>query len=119
VARTFIDIQKEIEKLQAEAETLKTKELGEVIERIREAIKHYGLTKKDLFGPSAPKKAVRKARKVARKRTAKSAAKGAKAAVIKFRDEAGNTWSGRGKRPNWFKAALEVGKSAEQLAVKA
>ncbi len=27
------------------------------------------------------------------------------------------TWSGRGRRPLWFAAALEAGKSAEDLAV--
>nr|MBA3478279.1 H-NS histone family protein [Lautropia sp.] len=35
---------------------------------------------------------------------------------VKYRDEAGNTWSGLGKRPNWFKSALASGKSAEDLA---
>ena len=27
------------------------------------------------------------------------------------------TWSGRGRKPGWFVAALESGKSAEDLAV--
>ena len=50
------------------------------------------------------------------------AAKGAKASkstltagVIKYRDEAGNAWTGRGKRPQWYLAALASGKTAEQL----
>jgi DNA-binding protein H-NS len=28
------------------------------------------------------------------------------------------TWSGRGRRPVWFAAALEAGKSAEDLAIR-
>ncbi len=38
--------------------------------------------------------------------------------MIRFRDEAGNSWTGRGKRPNWFKAAIAAGKKPEDLAVK-
>jgi DNA-binding protein H-NS len=37
--------------------------------------------------------------------------------VIRFRDDAGNGWVGRGKRPNWFRAALAAGKTPEDLAV--
>jgi DNA-binding protein H-NS len=33
-----------------------------------------------------------------------------------YADGKGNTWSGRGKRPNWFKEALAAGKTKEQLA---
>ncbi|WP_292449181.1 H-NS family nucleoid-associated regulatory protein [Methylibium sp.] len=33
----------------------------------------------------------------------------------KYKDEAGNAWTGIGKRPNWFKNALANGKSTEDL----
>jgi DNA-binding protein H-NS len=36
----------------------------------------------------------------------------------KYRDAQGNTWSGRGKRPHWFDAALRSGKSAEDLLIR-
>lgn len=36
---------------------------------------------------------------------------------VKFKDEAGNTWTGHGKRPNWFKDALANGKAPEDLLV--
>lgn len=38
----------------------------------------------------------------------------------KFRDPTNpdNTWSGRGKRPNWFKAALAKGKKEKDLLIK-
>lgn len=43
----------------------------------------------------------------------------AKAAVrkpaIRYRDENGNTWTGRGKRPGWVEAALKDGKTLDEL----
>jgi DNA-binding protein H-NS len=36
---------------------------------------------------------------------------------VKFRDEAGNTWSGRGKTPRWLADAEKAGKKREQFAV--
>ncbi len=39
------------------------------------------------------------------------------ASRVKFRDDAGNTSTGHGKRPNWFKDALANGKSPEDLLV--
>lgn len=29
----------------------------------------------------------------------------------------GQTWTGKGRQPNWFKAAIEAGKSAEQMEI--
>ena len=44
--------------------------------------------------------------------------KGQKVAA-KYSDPAtGKTWTGRGMKPNWFKAYLEQGKSAEELEIK-
>jgi len=39
------------------------------------------------------------------------------AVAIKYRDNAGNTWVGRGRRPNWLKAALAGGKALQDFAV--
>jgi DNA-binding protein H-NS len=44
------------------------------------------------------------------KATASASAKGAK-----FKDDAGNAWSGRGPRPAWFKKAIAAGKTPEEL----
>jgi DNA-binding protein H-NS len=38
-------------------------------------------------------------------------------AVAKFRDGAGNTWVGRGPRPQWLRDALAGGKKLEDYAV--
>ena len=121
MARTLAQINAEIEKLKKQADEIKSREVGEVISRIKQAIKHYGLTPRDLFGKAAGSAAPAAAGKARGKKaaSAKAAPRQAKAAgVIRFRDEAGNSWTGRGKRPNWFKAAIAAGKKPEDLAVK-
>jgi DNA-binding protein H-NS len=44
------------------------------------------------------------------------AASGRKVA-IKYRDEKGNTWTGRGKTPRWLVEAEKLGETREQFAV--
>lgn len=107
------------EALRKQAEELKKKEIPDVVARMKEAIAHYGLTAADLgLGPStAGKVEKRKQRQGAKKqRVQKSVSAATKPAkVVKYRDEAGNTWSGRGPSPKWFKEALANGASRESL----
>ena len=70
-----------------------------------------GPTFKDLFGRRTASAGRSKARK------SPGNAAGKKAGVIRFRDADGNSWAGRGKRPNWFKAAIASGATPEDLAV--
>jgi DNA-binding protein H-NS len=49
-------------------------------------------------------------------RRRRKAAKGYKVAV-KFRDAAGNSWSGRGSQPRWLRDALAAGKKPQDFAV--
>ena len=110
--KTLAQIDAQITKLQRQADALRAKEVAGVIARIKVAIDYYGLTAADLgFGKGAVtgKRAMAATRtRVERKRTA---------GVIRFRDEAGNSWTGHGKRPEWFKAAIAAGKTPEDLAV--
>ena len=101
---TYAKIAREIAALQAQAEAIKKREAEEVIARIKEAIATYDLTAKDLgltghsrSSPRAPK-------------AGRSVASG-------YRDGQGNTWSGRGRRPQWFLEAIAAGKSVEELRV--
>lgn len=50
-------------------------------------------------------------------RRSKGASNGRSKPSIKYRDEAGNTWSGMGPKPKWFRNALASGKSLESLQV--
>jgi len=113
LAKTYAQIQLQIEKLKVHADALRKKEAAGVVARIREAIAHYGLTSDDLFGKVSRRqeKAPVKTASVHRK----SKAKGKKVAV-KFMD-GDNTWTGRGNRPRWLVAKLAEGKTLEEFAV--
>lgn len=123
--RTLVQVLSQIDALQREAEQLRTAEVKGVIARIHEAIEHYGLTPEDLF-PAArrrgrpPKASEPTAERVkpTRRRKASSSKRGPGAP--KYADPAGSgkTWTGQGKRPGWFVAAVESGKQAEDLLIK-
>jgi len=137
MAKTLNQIESQIAQLQREAQALRAKEVADVVDRIQQAIAHYGLTAVDLFGNHklAPKKraigtasssavdlANSGATKSASKPATKSAAKATEKkppAPAKYRDDAGHSWSGHGKRPNWYKAAIASGKTPQDLEIKA
>ncbi len=97
---TYLELKQKAEKLMAEAEQMRQKEIDEVIAEIREKMKTYSLTAQDIGGG-------------ARKRNSG----GAKAA-IKYRGPNGETWSGgRGRKPRWVSEALAKGKKLEDFAV--
>ncbi len=113
MAKGLQTLLKQIERLQQQADVLRQKEKVGVIARIKEAIAHYDITSEELFAKAPPvKRAASKARAPAtpfgKKKTGRPA---------KFADGQGNTWSGMGKRPDWFKAALAAGKQPEELLV--
>jgi DNA-binding protein H-NS len=113
MAKTYSQLVKQIESLSREAEKLKRQEVEGVVARIREAIKAYGLTASDLGlagrrGPK-PQAGAKAARKAPGRRKA--------ARPAKYRDESGNTWGGRGPRPQWLRDAIAGGKKLEDFAV--
>lgn len=70
-----------------------------VREKIQALIKSEGVTLEEVFG---------------------GAGKARRPAVAKYRNPAdrNQTWSGRGKRPRWFNAALKSGKKEQDLLIK-
>ncbi|AOY95299.1 endonuclease [Cupriavidus sp. USMAA2-4] len=99
---TYQEIVQQINALQKQAEEIKAREQAAVIADIRQKIEQYGLTADDLgFGakPVAGKKASRKV-------------------PVRYRDNAGNTWTGRGKRPGWLTQALAAGKQVEDFLIR-
>lgn len=114
--KTYTEVLRQIDDLKAEAEALRKEEVDGVVARIREAIDAYGLTPEDLFGTGrrsakAPRKAGR--RKAATTRRASSTA------GAKYIDKDGNTWGGRGPRPQWLRDALAGGASLEDFRAQA
>jgi DNA-binding protein H-NS len=114
-AITLQQLNAQIERLQMEADALKKKEVAEVIAKIKDAIAHYRLTAADLGLVGRGKVRLMKAGKS----TDAKANPGKKktAGVIRFRDKAGNSWTGHGRRPAWFVAAIAAGVRPEELAV--
>jgi DNA-binding protein H-NS len=124
MAKTLAQIEEQIAKLQEQKEAIKAKEVSGVVARIKEAIAHYGLAVEDLFGSQAGGRkgartaTVKSTKKAASKKAAgKRTGKGVRVPV-KYRDDAGNTWTGRGNKPRWLVAALASGKAVDDFAVK-
>lgn len=107
MAKTLAQLQKQIAALEQKAEALKRKEAQGVIARIKEAIAHYGLTAADL-GLAGAKRGPKPGAK-------RAAAKKKPAAKAKYRDDQGRSWTGHGRRPQWFVDALAAGKTLEDL----
>jgi DNA-binding protein H-NS len=115
--KTYAEIQEEIARLQSEAEEAREAELADVIEKINKAIEVYGLQPGDLsFGASGGRQA--RSAKASPQRAARRPGKPAgraNASAAKYRDDQGNTWGGRGPRPQWLRDALESGKSLDDF----
>ncbi|RYH34347.1 MAG: H-NS histone family protein, partial [Alcaligenaceae bacterium] len=95
MARTYAQIKDEIAALQKKAEELRQTEMNGVIDRIKLAIQHYGITPEQLFDGNVMARA--------------------SAGSIKYADGNGNLWSGRGPRPRWLREALAAGAKLDDL----
>ncbi len=122
---TYSDMIAQIEDLKKQAERQRKEEYSSVIKTIKKQIADYGITAEELGLDAAGSKRGRKpgkasakpGRKPARKAAAKRANAGIKVAP-KYRDDAGNTWTGRGKQPKWVVAALAMGRSLDSLLIR-
>ena len=114
MTKSYSQLMKQIARLQSEADEIRRKEAQGVIVRIKEAIQAYGLTATDL-GLAQGKAPAAKGAKASRKRT--KVRKARSKLPPKFRDESGNTWVGRGKRPDWLRSALAAGRKLEEFEI--
>ncbi|KAB0636221.1 H-NS histone family protein [Burkholderia stagnalis] len=98
IVTTYRELQAQIERLQAQAESVRLEEKRAAVSRIREEIARYDLTPRDLFGdrPRRPRRSPRRG-----------------VVQPKYRDpQTGATWSGRGREPLWI-----TGRSREQFLI--
>ena len=107
MAQTYLQVQKQIQSLQREAERLRMQEMEGVIDRIKVAITEYGITAEQL-GFGSPSNGV-----VAKKTSNKAPSAG----KAKYANGQGQVWGGMGPRPAWLRAELEAGKSLEDFLV--
>ncbi len=116
----LIDIQIQIEKLQKQANEIKTKEFSSTVQEILVKMQAFGITVKDLQAakPTKAGKAGRKAN-VGAEKTHKAAKKSTVAVAPKYRGPNGEVWSGRGLTPKWLAALIAQGQSKESFAINA
>lgn len=113
MAKTYHQVMAEIERLKKQAEQLRQKEIAGVIARTREAIDQYGLTAADLDIGSSPKPAA-----APRDRAADAGRKQKRGGVVRSRSTDGRTWSGFGRRPQWYLDAEAAGEPPIYLLAK-
>jgi len=88
--------------LEKQIEEAARSERADAVAKVKSLMAEHGLSMADLGarGPS------------------KSARPGGSKVAAKYRNSAtGDTWSGRGLRPNWLKAALAAGQKLEDFTV--
>jgi len=89
------------------------------IKKVRALMKKLGVTVADLQGEVPVGKGKRRGRppKSAKAKAPRKANGTKRKVAIKYRDDKGNTWTGRGKTPRWLTATEKAGKSREQFKV--
>ena len=106
---------KELEKLKSDVEKALEKaavrDLRAAKKAAEKAAAEFGFSLGDVAGGSAV------AEKPKRKYTKRKAAK--KSGVAKYRnpDDASQTWTGKGRQPNWFRAALSKGTDPSAMEI--
>ena len=89
--------------LEEQIKTLTETQRTDAIAKVRALMEENGLSLADLGS---------------RARTGeKGKAKIPQKVAAKYRDGAGNSWSGRGLHPKWLKAAIAAGKKIEDFAI--
>jgi DNA-binding protein H-NS len=101
-------LEKQAAALEDQIENARRAERAGVLGQIKELMERHGVTLAELGGAKGSARAPR---------VAKGTGSGRKVAA-KYRNPAtGDTWSGRGLKPNWLKAALAEGKKIEDFAL--
>jgi len=123
---TYSEMMSQIEELRKQAERQRKEEYSSVLKTIKRQIAEYGISAEELGFSGAAKAAGKRGRKAAkpaaakagRKPRAKRAGTGVKVAP-KYRDGAGNTWTGRGKMPKWLAESVANGRTVESFLIPA
>jgi DNA-binding protein H-NS len=121
----LIDIQSQIQRLQKQADEIKSKEFDKTVQDILTKMQAFGITIKDLQS-AKPVRGVKGSRgkAVAGKpaivaKSAKGPKKSAQPVAAKYRGPNGETWSGRGLTPKWLAALIAQGQTKESFAIGA
>ena len=95
-------------------EELRQQHSSLIIDTIKNVVTALKIAPQQIYGPLDASTWEAYAAQVAKERPVRRRAP----ATQKYGDGQGNTWSGRGKRPRWFEAALSAGKTPEDLLIR-
>ena len=102
---------KELERLKTNVEKgltrLDAKDKKAALAAAQKAAAAHGFTLSDLTGEAAPTKPLKK----------KAGPKSVSAPKYKNPENPEKTWTGKGRQPDWFKAALAAGKTPEEMEI--
>lgn len=96
-------LQRQVQEALSKSEARRRQDAIEAVER---AVRDYDFTMQEFLSFASGTKLKRS-----------SGRKGAAAAKFRNPENPNETWSGRGRRPQWFKAQLEAGRSEDDLRV--
>ncbi len=89
------------------------------IKKVKALMKKLGVTVKDLtsedLGAKSPGKRCGRPQNTTTEKVVRATS--GRRVAIKYRDEKGNTWTGRGKTPRWLVEAENAGKNREVFKV--
>ena len=112
-------IEKEIQKLQKQAQALQAKERGPVISSIIRSMREYDITPDEIataYNKKGSNRVGTGTRSSAKKTTTPATAK--RTVPVKYRHPKTNeTWTGRGKAPRWITNAEAEGKSRNDFLI--
>ena len=119
----LIDIQTQIEKLQKQANEIKSKDFHATVQDILAKMAAFGITVKDLQSGKGKSKAGRVAKgKAGAAKTVKAPKASRKASnpvAPKYRGPHGETWTGRGLTPKWLSTLVAQGQSKDSFLIAA
>jgi DNA-binding protein H-NS len=119
----LIDIQSQIEKLQKQANDIKSKEFAATVHEIQAKMQAFGITIKDLQSIKVAKGGRGKAKpslaKVPKAAKMPKVRKASAPVAAKYRGPNGESWSGRGLMPKWLSALVAQGQTKESFSVAA
>ena len=118
----LIEIQSQIEKLQKQANDIKTREFDKTVQDILAKMSAFGITLKDLQPGKARKTGGRKTKPgAASVKLSMARAKSKKAGTVvapKYSGPNGETWTGRGLMPRWLSKLVAQGQTRDEFAIK-
>ena len=119
----LIDIQTQIEKLQKQANEIKSKDFTATVQDILAKMAAFGITVKDLQSGKGKSKVGRAAKgKTGAAKSVKmpkAARKASNPVAPKYLGPNGETWTGRGLTPKWLSTLIAQGRAKDSFLIAA